>query len=101
MSPVTLDLVTLLWILTIVSTVVALLPGTNVQGAMVVAESVRCAISEHPVAVLGHNIPVTVSVGVHVGIPGQAPYTTEAMIAASDRALYEAKAQGRNRVIAQ
>ena len=79
----------------------ALLPGTNVQGAMVVAESVRCAISEHPVAVLGHNIPVTVSVGVHVGIPGQAPYTTEAMIAASDRALYEAKAQGRNRVIAQ
>lgn len=79
----------------------ALLPGTNLQGAMVVAESVRCAIAEHPVAVLGHNIPVTVSVGVHVGIPGQAPYTTEAMIAASDRALYEAKAQGRNRVIAQ
>lgn len=79
----------------------ALLPGTNVQGAMVVAESVRCAIAEHPVAVLGHNIPVTVSVGAHVGIPGQAPYTTEAMIAASGRALYEATAQGRNRVIAQ
>ena len=77
----------------------ALLPGTDAAGARVVAEAVRQGIAERPMLVDGQAIAVTVSVGVCAAVPGNTPGAADALIAASDQALYQAKAQGRNRVV--
>lgn len=77
----------------------ALLPDTDAQGATVVAEDLRLAIAQSPFRVQAADIPVTISIGVHAGVPANQPDATEAMIAASDRGLYQAKEQGRNRVV--
>src|SRR5450830_50592 len=77
----------------------ALLPATAADGAQAVAEDIRRAVGEQPMVVNGVSIPVTISIGVHASIPAEGPTAAEAMIALSDQALYEAKHQGRNRVV--
>jgi diguanylate cyclase (GGDEF)-like protein len=77
-----------------------LLPGTDIDGALAVAEAVRAAVA-------ALNCPhgaspfrsVTVSAGVHALTPalGQA---ARVLVEVADRALYQAKAEGRNRVCA-
>ena len=71
-----------------------LLPGTNRQGAIESAEKVRAAIS----AVTVREVPsaVTASFGVAV-FPDDSGDSGE-LIRNADRALYAAKAAGRNRV---
>lgn len=76
----------------------ALLPGTDAQGATLVAEDIRCAVQALPILAKGHSLSVTVSVGVHASVVAAETHATERQIAASDRALYEAKQAGRNRV---
>lgn len=80
---------------------VALLPNTDAQGALVVAEAVRHAIEERAINVHGTEIPLTISIGVHASVPSDQLDATDVMIAASDRGLYKAKAQGRNRVVVE
>lgn len=77
----------------------ALLPLTDQAGATVVAQAIRRAMEEQPISVRGHGIAVTVSIGVHAAVVPAAAGATEAMVAASDQALYLAKHQGRNRVV--
>ena len=73
-----------------------LLPGTAMEGAMEVAERLRRAIEERPVKFAGKEIAVTASFGV-ASYPHCAG-AREAFFSAADKALYEAKRDGRNRV---
>jgi diguanylate cyclase (GGDEF)-like protein len=70
-----------------------LLPETDLEGALVVAERVRALVEE---STRGSDAPVTVSVGVvaHEGT-GTTP---DELIALADRAAYRAKWSGRNAV---
>ncbi|CAM3941660.1 Phytochrome-like protein cph2 [Pseudomonas reidholzensis] len=75
-----------------------LLPDTDAQGAgLIVQEALqllrRLAI-EHAGSPLGL---VSVSAGIAVGYPAEQPITPEALMAAADGALYDAKRQGRDR----
>ncbi|GIF14013.1 GGDEF domain-containing protein [Actinoplanes teichomyceticus] len=73
-----------------------LLPATDPDAALVVAERVRRGVAVAPIAVSdGQLIRVTVSVGM-AGMPA-AP-TVDELVLAADRALYAAKNAGRNRV---
>ncbi|MBC7455460.1 MAG: diguanylate cyclase [Massilia sp.] len=75
-----------------------LLPNTDLQGACAVAEAVRAAIADARFAHAGSPMHiVTVSVGVHAGIPAKG-LSSFSLLEAADRSLYQAKAEGRNRV---
>lgn len=73
-----------------------LLPQTQLGGAVELADRLRKAIGAKPILALGNEVPVTVSCGVACYPDGV--LTKEALFAAADRALYEAKSAGRNRV---
>ncbi|HEX7939501.1 MAG TPA: sensor domain-containing diguanylate cyclase, partial [Gemmatimonadaceae bacterium] len=70
-----------------------LLPQTSLVGAVELADRLRAAVGANRIWAGGNEIPVTISCGV-------ACYpdvlTKEALFAAADRALYEAKSAGRN-----
>lgn len=78
---------------------VVLLPGTDVAGALTVAENIRAAIEElelkHSGNTAGH---VTVSAGVEAFAPVRFENEPVDLIKAADQSLYQAKSRGRNRV---
>jgi diguanylate cyclase (GGDEF)-like protein len=80
---------------------VAVLPLTTAEGATKVAEEIRTAIHQlqlvHESSTV--NQVVTVSLGIATVVP-EANQSPADLIAAADRALYEAKAAGRDRMIA-
>jgi two-component system cell cycle response regulator len=72
-----------------------LLPSTPAGGARIAAERLRLAVSLNAVSLAeGNAIPITVSIGLASYEDGSA----EALIQRADKALYQAKARGRNRV---
>jgi diguanylate cyclase (GGDEF)-like protein len=76
---------------------IVLLPETDTDGAMATAERLRGKIGSSPLqAAPDQLITVTVSIGVSV-YPADAD-NTMSLIAVADKALYAAKAAGRNRV---
>jgi diguanylate cyclase (GGDEF)-like protein len=73
-----------------------LLPGTDAVGAAQLAERVRLAFAERPILTPdGAPLAVTCSFGVSQHRAGE---DEDGLTAAADRALYRAKAQGKNRV---
>ena len=77
---------------------VVVLPGCDATGARMAAERVRAAVASMSVLVGGKSVPVTCSVGVAVSAAG-GERDRDALLAAADRALYQAKGAGRNRVM--
>jgi diguanylate cyclase len=73
-----------------------LLPRTDVDGALDVAEQLRRSVKGSPFA--GIDGPVTISVGVAPLQPSVAA-PLEVAYRSADRALYEAKSSGRDRVV--
>lgn len=76
-----------------------LLPETDVNGAARVAEQVRAELERQQLVHAGNpRGVVTVSVGVHALLPSGEPTDAATLLHCADRALYQAKASGRNRV---
>jgi diguanylate cyclase (GGDEF)-like protein len=76
---------------------IVLLPETPPKGAMDVAERIRAAIGARPIAINGHQVKSTVSIGL-ASFPEDGR-TLDALAARADRALYQAKQEGRNKVV--
>ncbi len=79
---------------------VVILPNTNATGAVDMAESIRKKVLELKIPHAHSDVDryVTLSLGVSCVIPDEKRLPA-ALIKAADKALYEAKAQGRNRSI--
>ena len=77
---------------------VALLPNTTLDQAMAIAERLRLAVANTTIAAPRGSLGVSVSIGV---AERSAIHTSlDEVLAASDAALYKAKAGGRNRAVA-
>jgi diguanylate cyclase (GGDEF)-like protein len=73
-----------------------ILPETRIDGAIMFAERVRLAVAETPLDLNEERI--TVSIGLAEWCDGDA--LASSLISRADRALLEAKAAGRNRILA-
>lgn len=78
----------------------AILPATPQAGAQTVGEQLRAAVAqlgvEHSASSVGHYL--TISVGAATTVP-QRDGSLSSLLEAADRALYEAKRSGKNRVV--
>jgi len=74
-----------------------ILPETDTEEARQVAESIRTQIEAHEFRTRQGKLKVTISLG--IAMTNQDRDTSEALIEAADKALYQAKETGRNRVL--
>ena len=76
----------------------ALMPGLDLVGAQPVAERLRAQLADHPMPLAQTRVALSVSIGIaQWAHAGEDP--SRVMVRA-DAALYQAKVQGRNRVVA-
>jgi diguanylate cyclase (GGDEF)-like protein len=75
-----------------------LLPQTDIAGGRQLAERLRVAVGGRPFVIAGRDIRVTISLGL-AAYPEGARDRDE-LFSAADRALYVAKREGRDRVVA-
>jgi diguanylate cyclase (GGDEF)-like protein len=78
---------------------VIVLPETNLDGSLVVAERIRRMVEKHCFQYEGKAYPVTVSLGV-AATTGERALTPFELIGEADEKLFRAKREGRNRVVA-
>jgi diguanylate cyclase (GGDEF)-like protein len=67
------------------------LPNTEIEDAVVAAEKIRSALTQHPLENNGLVLRVTASFGVATD-----DYALDTLMSVADRALYEAKGAGKN-----
>jgi len=75
-----------------------ILPNTDTEGALLVAEAIRAQISEAQVHTTAGIINMTISVGLFSDI-AQRNHEPNQYTALADKALYQAKHAGRNQVV--
>ncbi|WP_191602083.1 GGDEF domain-containing protein [Marinomonas algicola] len=75
---------------------VILLPNTSLSAAKTKMEGIRQAVEKMPFNVQGEPVPITISIGVALL---QENENHEALFERADKNLYQAKEQGRNRVV--
>jgi diguanylate cyclase (GGDEF)-like protein len=76
---------------------VIILPETNLDGAIEVANRLLSAIRDNPVETTKGLLPVTVSIGVSAGVMKDS-LDEKQMLSDADQALYRAKRTGKDRV---
>lgn len=76
-----------------------LLPDTNMAMGLQVAERLRIAANNAKIAVADQTVQRTISIGVAYACPTYLPDLSE-LFRTADRALYQAKKEGRNRIVA-
>jgi diguanylate cyclase (GGDEF)-like protein len=74
-----------------------ILPQVDAEGAHAFAERLRLRVAELPVACAGGTLHITISLG--IALFDAAEQTHQRWIERSDHALYQAKRDGRNRVV--
>lgn len=77
---------------------VVILPGVHKEGARAVAEKLRMCVGKTRFLYQGQRIPLTISAGVAETAPDEE--SPQQLFERADAALYEAKKQGRNCVVA-
>jgi len=83
---------------------VIILPETPPNGAMVIAERLRSRVENHPFKLIGEiaeevpEINISISIGLS-HVKDSKTITAEELVEQGDRALYQAKSQGRNQVV--
>ncbi|MET0535452.1 MAG: diguanylate cyclase [Steroidobacter sp.] len=82
---------------------VAVLPHSDREAALLVAERLRSAVATTPITTSAGTLSITISVGIGHLSPRASvePLTTHDLLDEADRCLYESKRQGRNRVTVQ
>jgi diguanylate cyclase (GGDEF)-like protein len=78
---------------------VVLLPETDHENAMIVAERLRKSVAEKPIHIEDNTLNITVSIGVAGKYNGKNDDDFDRLILQADQALYKAKGDGRNRVV--
>ncbi len=71
--------------------------GTDLAHAQIVGERLRKSVEKHSFVFEGTQIPVTISVGI-AGLPDPAVKDAPDLVSRADKALYQSKHGGRNRV---
>ena len=71
----------------------------NPDGNVALAEKIRELVSESPATYQGESIPMTVSAGVSCCSGRSGEGSLSRLMRSADKALYEAKAGGRNRIV--
>jgi len=76
------------------------MPGTPLATAERIAERIRLHVSGSPFRVAGGKELLTATISIGVAATSGASDTPDALLKRADEALYEAKAAGRNKVVA-
>lgn len=82
---------------------VVLLPATSMQDALPLADRIRNAVAGTPIVIDDKtSVTITISIGIADTIPGpngnDLKTASEALLAAADVAMYQAKSDGRDRI---
>jgi len=79
---------------------VVVMPDTDMAVATMVAERLRRRIAAEPFAISKGESKVEVTISIGLAALGQADDTAANVLKRADQALYRAKRDGRNRVVA-
>jgi two-component system cell cycle response regulator len=77
------------------------MPETDEELAFVVADRIRREISAHPILVANGSIQIAITVSAGVSTLAGSEDTVDSFLKRADEALYEAKRNGRNQVVAE
>jgi len=77
------------------------MPDTQIEDAHRIAERIRLHVAGWPFRIMGGTeaLSVTISIGVATTLPGE--LRPDGLLKRADKAMYEAKTSGRNRVVAK
>ena len=80
---------------------VVVMPGASLEDAGRVAERIRRDVASAPFRVMGGKEQITITISIGVAATTGDGDTPEGLLKRADEGVYEAKAAGRNRVIAR